>query len=206
VSADSPRSATPWFATPEAAPGQMLSSDWLPLSGVANHIAVLSLIGGLVWLYFASKRWSAERDERAAEAEALALLSSPREFTGDELLVYDGSSAKHPLLLALKGRVLDVRKGDDYYGPGGPYCQLAGRDGSKAFAMMSLKAEDAIADLTGVPDDHLKILEDWYDKLTAKYPTVGWCAGNAFGYRGPEQPSEASSADGTSAAQSKKSD
>ena len=169
MSADSPRSATPWFATPEAAPGQMLSSDWLPLSGVANHIAVLSLIGGLVWLYFASKRWSAERDERVAEAEALALLSSPREFTADEyvpcrmlepprhtpgaarlarsgdrvacafelrlralahrLLVYDGSSAKHPLLLALKGRVLDVRKGDDYYGPGGPYCQLAGRDG-----------------------------------------------------------------------------
>ena len=32
---------------------------------------------------------------------------------------------------------------------------------SKAFAMMSLKEEDAHADLTGVPDDHLKILDDW---------------------------------------------
>jgi len=24
-----------------------------------------------------------------------------------------------------------------------------------------------------VPDEHLKILDDWYDKLTKKYPTVG---------------------------------
>ena len=42
---------------------------------------------------------------------------------------------------------------------------------SYAFAMMSLKEEDAHNDLTGVPDEHLKILDDWYDKLTEKYPT-----------------------------------
>lgn len=39
--------------------------------------------------------------------------------------------------------------------------------------MMSLKEEDAHNDLTGVDADHLKILDDWYDKLTKKYPTVG---------------------------------
>ena len=39
--------------------------------------------------------------------------------------------------------------------------------------MMSLKDEDAHADLTGVDDEHLKILNDWYDKLTQKYPTCG---------------------------------
>eukprot|EP00967_Tisochrysis_lutea_P148725 scaffold284598_cov26-Tisochrysis_lutea.AAC.2 len=44
---------------------------------------------------------------------------------------------------------------------------------SKAFAMMSLKEEDAHNDLTGVDEDHLKVLDDWYQKLTAKYPTVG---------------------------------
>jgi len=157
----------------------MLPSDWVPLGGVANYVAVLSLLGGIVWLYFASKRWSVERDERAADTEALALLNNPREFTPDQLWVYNGSSAKRPLLLALKGRVLDVRKGDEYYGPGGPYCQLAGRDASKAFAMMSLKAEDAVADLTGVPDEHLKILDDWYDKLVAKYPTCGRVIGTS---------------------------
>lgn len=86
---------------------------------------------------------------------------------------YNGLTTRHPLLLAIRGRVLDVRTGADYYGVGGPYQKLAGRDASKAFAMMSLRAEDAHDDLTGVPEEHLKILDDWYDKLTKKYPTVG---------------------------------
>ena len=34
-----------------------------------------------------------------------------------------------------------------------------------------------------MPDEHLKILDDWYDKLTKKYPTVGCCENNAFGFR-----------------------
>ena len=89
------------------------------------------------------------------------------------LLAYTGRDISRPLLLAIKGRVLDVAEGEDYYGPEGPYKIMAGRDASKAFAMMSLKEEDAHADLSGVPDEHLKILDDWYDKLTKKYPTVG---------------------------------
>lgn len=32
---------------------------------------------------------------------------------------------------------------------------------SKAFAMMSLEEEDAHSDLSGVPEENLKILEDW---------------------------------------------
>ena len=67
--------------------------------------------------------------------------------------------------------MLDVAEGEDYYGRKGR--RSSGRDASKAFAMMSLKEEDAHADLSGVPDEHLKILDDWYDKLTKKYPTVG---------------------------------
>jgi len=50
---------------------------------------------------------------------------------------------------------------------------MAGCDASKAFAMMSLKQEDAHDDLAGVDEMHLKILDDWYDKLTKKYPTCG---------------------------------
>ena len=89
------------------------------------------------------------------------------------LKAYDGRDISRPLLLALKGRVMDVSTGSDYYGPEGAYKFFAGKDASYAFAMMSLKLEDAHADLTGVPDEHLKILDDWYEKLTKKYPTVG---------------------------------
>ncbi len=77
------------------------------------------------------------------------------------LLLYNGTHAQHPLLLSIKGRVLDVREGADYYGPDGPYKLMAGRDASRAFAMMSLKPEDANADMTDVPPEHLKILDDW---------------------------------------------
>ena len=44
------------------------------------------------------------------------------------LLQFNGKTKTRPLLLALKGRVLDVREGADYYGPGGPYQVMAGRD------------------------------------------------------------------------------
>lgn len=77
------------------------------------------------------------------------------------LQLHNGMDPKHPLLIGIKGRVLDVREGADYYGPDGPYKVMAGRDASKAFAMMSLKEEDAMADLSGVPAENLKILDDW---------------------------------------------
>ena len=45
--------------------------------------------------------------------------------------------------------MLDVSAGAEYYGPEGPYQLMAGKDASYAFAMMSLKAEDAHANLAG---------------------------------------------------------
>ena len=71
--------------------------------------------------------------------------------TPTRLLLYRGRDLSKPLLLALKGRVLDVSAGSEYYGPEGPYQLMAGKDASYAFAMMSLKAEDAHANLAGAP-------------------------------------------------------
>ena len=84
------------------------------------------------------------RSPPPTRALALALALS-------RLLRYRGCDASKPLLLALKGRVLDVSSGDEYYGPEGPYQLMAGKDASYAFAMMSLKAEDAHANLAGAP-------------------------------------------------------
>mmetsp|Transcript_28990 Transcript_28990/g.71178 ORF Transcript_28990/g.71178 Transcript_28990/m.71178 type:complete len:131 (+) Transcript_28990:135-527(+) len=52
----------------------------------------------------------------------------PSVFTDAELSLYDGSDPKQPLLLALKGCVLDVSSGRDYYGPGASYNIFAGKD------------------------------------------------------------------------------
>jgi membrane-associated progesterone receptor component len=69
-------------------------------------------------------------------------------------------------------------QGSEFYGPGGPYKHLAGKDGSRALALMSLKAEDATDDLTGLTEDSLAVLDDWAKKLYEKYPTVGRLAGS----------------------------
>ena len=109
----------------------------------------------------------------AARAEAERLREKPREFTRAQLRRYDGGSAWRPLLLAIKGMVLDVTAGEEYYGPQGPYRRMAGRDASYAFAMLSLKEEDMHDDVDGLGADRLKILDDWHEKLSKKYPYVG---------------------------------
>mmetsp|Transcript_68138 Transcript_68138/g.186755 ORF Transcript_68138/g.186755 Transcript_68138/m.186755 type:complete len:124 (+) Transcript_68138:243-614(+) len=53
-----------------------------------------------------------------------SLLRAP----AGRLSLYDGSDPKQPLLLALKGCVLDVSSGRDYYGPGASYNIFAGKD------------------------------------------------------------------------------
>ena len=113
------------------------------------------------------------RAERARSPPSAAPPAHAAVTRARRLRQYNGLTASKPLLLSIKGRVLDVREGHEYYGPQGPYHIMAGCDASKAFAMMSLKPEDAHNDLTGVDETHLKILDDWYDKLTKKYPTCG---------------------------------
>lgn len=75
--------------------------------------------------------------QAAAEAhdELMELRANPRFFSPRELLRYDGSDPSHPLLLAIKGIVLDVSTGVDFYGPGERYNVFAGCDASRAFAL-----------------------------------------------------------------------
>jgi membrane-associated progesterone receptor component len=103
----------------------------------------------------------------------------PRTRSLRRLAKHDGKNPRHCLFIAVRGRVLDVHlQGSEFYGPGGPYKHLAGKDGSRALALMSLKAEDATDDLTGLTEDSLAVLDDWAKKLYEKYPTVGRLAGS----------------------------
>ena len=52
------------------------------------------------------------------------LVPRPREatvvraFTLDELRAYNGATAKDPIYMAVRGRVYDVSRGRNFYGPG----------------------------------------------------------------------------------------
>lgn len=95
------------------------------------------------------------------------------EITEDELKQYDGSDAKKPLLMAIKGQIYDVSQSRMFYGPGGPYALFAGKDASRALAKMSFEEKDLTGDISGLGPFELEALQDWEYKFMGKYVKVG---------------------------------
>eukprot|EP01117_Protostelium_nocturnum_P002227 TRINITY_DN1286_c0_g1_i1.p1 TRINITY_DN1286_c0_g1~~TRINITY_DN1286_c0_g1_i1.p1 ORF type:complete len:148 (-),score=46.17 TRINITY_DN1286_c0_g1_i1:205-648(-) len=97
-----------------------------------------------------------------------------RDYTLQELASYNGTDPSKPILLAVKGNIYDVTPKSGFYGPGGPYCNFAGRDASRALAKSDTSVEMAsnprIDDLS---QDELSTLNDWEDNYRAKYTLVG---------------------------------
>lgn len=50
---------------------------------------------------------------------------------------------------------------------------FAGRDASRALALLSFKPQDINGDIQGLGPDELQILHDWEDKFIEKYVKVG---------------------------------
>ncbi|KAK9905303.1 hypothetical protein M0R45_000307 [Rubus argutus] len=78
-----------------------------------------------------------------------------------------------PLLMAIKAQIYDVSSSRNFYGPGGPYAMFAGRDASRALALLSFKPQDINGNIQGLGPDELQILQDWEDKFIEKYVKVG---------------------------------
>ncbi|KAL9940857.1 hypothetical protein V8E36_000345 [Tilletia maclaganii] len=101
-------------------------------------------------------------------------------FTPRTLAVHDGSGgSKSKILLSIHGRVFDVSKGRNFYGPDGPYGNFAGRDASRGMAKQSFDLEmltpldqpiDKLDDLTPA---ELNNMREWIGHFSAKYPQVG---------------------------------
>ncbi|KAF6154066.1 hypothetical protein GIB67_018988 [Kingdonia uniflora] len=60
-----------------------------------------------------------------------------------------------------------------FYGPGGPYALFAGRDASRALALMSFDSKDLTGNLEGLSSSELEVLQDWEYKFMEKYVKVG---------------------------------
>jgi membrane-associated progesterone receptor component len=63
-----------------------------------------------------------------------------------------------------------------FYGPQGPYSLFAGRDATRALALMSFDPNDLTGDLEGLSPDDLEVLQDWEEKFKERYPRVGHLA------------------------------
>ncbi|KAF9227170.1 cytochrome b5 [Gyrodon lividus] len=94
-------------------------------------------------------------------------------FTLKELAQYDGSDESKPIYVSIKGDVFDVTRKRDVYGKGGSYNTFSGKDGSKGLGKSSLKVEDAIADYSTLPENEMKVLDDWHTFFSKRYNIVG---------------------------------
>nr|GLL47551.1 membrane steroid-binding protein 1-like isoform X1 [Ipomoea trifida] len=95
------------------------------------------------------------------------------DMTEEELLAYNGSDPKKPLLMAIKRQIYDVSSSRMFYGPGGPYAMFTGKDASRALAQLSFDPREINGNLEGLSEDELEILLDWEYKFMEKYAKVG---------------------------------
>lgn len=94
-------------------------------------------------------------------------------YTPEELLKYDGSDEDLPILLAVKGVVFDVSGNRATYAPGGGYHMFVAKDASRALGISSLKLADCTDDLSGLTQQQLEVLDNWYKFFEERYPIVG---------------------------------
>lgn len=95
-------------------------------------------------------------------------------FTPRTLLKYNGEN-QSPVYLAVRGKVYDVSSGRNFYGPGGPYENFAGRDATRGLACQSFDAEMLTKDLDGPLDtcedlnaEQLDNLKGWIERFDEK--------------------------------------
>jgi membrane-associated progesterone receptor component len=102
-----------------------------------------------------------------------------RTFVPSELVEFDGVDGK-PIYFAVRGKVFDVSAGRNFYGPGGPYANFAGRDASRGLASGTFDSSMLTEDLEGPLDslddltpDQLDSLRGWEERFLDKYLVVG---------------------------------
>ncbi|PLN79849.1 cytochrome b5-like heme/steroid binding domain-containing protein [Aspergillus taichungensis] len=151
----------------------MSSSDGAEVMSIATPINLVLLSLFVVTVYF----------QLRPKTPATLPRSPPpvvfRVFTPTTLLEFNGQDEK-PVYLAVRGRVFDVTPGRNFYGPGGPYENFAGRDASRGLAHQSFDLEMLTEDLKGPLDDlkdldadQLENLQGWEERFLEKYLVVG---------------------------------
>jgi membrane-associated progesterone receptor component len=85
--------------------------------------------------------------------------------------------AAAPIYIGANDKVFDMSFGGaTFYGPGGPYNKFAGRNASRALALMSLDEADlANASTADCTEKQIKTMNDWIKTFSERkgYPVVG---------------------------------
>ncbi|MCJ1480917.1 hypothetical protein MMC06_001072 [Schaereria dolodes] len=135
------------------------------------NLILLALLGFLIYIRL-----------RPTPPPSLPKVPAPivfRTFTPSTLKPYNGEK-NMPVYIAVRSRVFDVTSGRNFYGPGGPYANFAGRDASRGLAcgsfdedMLTEDLNGPLDDLKGLGEDEMQALQDWDERFSEKYLVVG---------------------------------
>ena len=117
----------------------------------------------------------AEYEAREKERDRLAYIEPKQVWKEEELQRYNGlnDDERGPLLMAVKGDVFNVYKGRNFYGPGGEYHIMAGRDATRFLAKNRLEEESDEEKAVALNIAERANLEAWYWTIKNKYDRVG---------------------------------
>lgn len=140
------------------------------------NLSLLAVL--LTFTYFRFVRpYSGSQSTLAIEKDQPIVFTT---FTPRTLLKFNGvpSEPFNPdgkVYLAVKGKVHDVTPGRNFYGPGGPYENFAGRDATRGLACQSFDEDMLTKDLDGPLDDcadlgesELENLQGWVERFDEK--------------------------------------
>lgn len=136
------------------------------------QIALLLLTAFAVRTYFASRR---KKDTEEEETRTSLPTMEKRDFTLDELKPYNGVENER-ILIAVNGKVFDVSRGRENYGPDGPYHVFAGHDASRGLATFSIDSsniKDSYDDLSDLNSLQMESVFEWEMQFMEKYDHVG---------------------------------
>ena len=149
--------------------------------------SVIAAGAAAVWLSGAENRqWRAElaenkqREREVRERRAKLAYVEPKDVWSEkELAQYDGSDPDGPILLAIDGTVFNVWKGRSFYGMGGEYHIMAGRDATRLLAKTTLEEETEEEKNKPLTIAEKAALEGWFWTFKNKYDVVGRSEGYA---------------------------
>ena len=99
--------------------------------------------------------------------------SGTRLFTKNELAAHGPNGPLRPILLAIMGRVYNVDKGRDSYGPEGGYKFFAGIDGTRAYVTGEFNEEGLTDDLEGLSPIQVGEIDGWVKFYDEEYTFAG---------------------------------
>uniref|UniRef100_A0A7S1Y1A2 Cytochrome b5 heme-binding domain-containing protein n=1 Tax=Grammatophora oceanica TaxID=210454 RepID=A0A7S1Y1A2_9STRA len=114
----------------------------------------------------------------------VTLPDATKVWSREQLAPYNGTQkdlpdgyATAPIYVGAGNKVFDVSFGGvTFYGPGCGYHRFAGKDASRALALMSFDEADILSnEVSDLPEDKKKVLKDWIKTFEERkrYPIVG---------------------------------